>query len=412
MKKCITLLKQYLTNLNDNFNRDEKLVLLLVSSIFLPYVLTYLIVIGIGLYFIIKPNLFKQLKALNGSFILFALIIYASLISFLNDNYFGLLTSAGMLFIFLTFTYYRSIITRELFEKALEVMIFMSIISAFFALGEHLYYVISFDNLTNIFSVQNKPEYRIKVFYLNTNYYALIILYVQTFITYKLFKNNLNRSYYLFAFFINCVALYFTGSRVALVVLFILLIFMFIMNQRIKYLKIASGFILVILVATLAKLPIIPRLLEQGLDLGRRGDIYKTALIMLEDNYLLGRGPNTYTNFFHQYLDEFARRYGDDNLHGLGIATAHSHSMFLEVPLSYGIVGVILLIVYFFKQLKFLFKQLKIKENYQITVLIIAAYLITLLTNIIDFPLFWIQTGLLFFIIISSTEIFKKKTNL
>ncbi len=411
MKKNITLLKQYFTNLNTSFNRDEKLVLLLVSSIFLPYILTYLIVIGISLYFLIKPKLFNQLKTLNGSLILLILVIYAAIISYLNQNHLGLLTSIGMLFIFLAFTFYRSIITRPLFEKAIELMIFMSILSVIFALLQHTYYVISFENFTNFFLVHNKPEYRVKVFYLNANYYALIILYVQTFCIYKLLKTNLHKKYYLSAFFINCIALYFTGSRVALVCLLIVLLFMFFMNKRTKYLKIAGGFILVVVIASLAKIPVIPRLIERGFDLGRRSDIYKTAQIMLEDNFVFGRGPSTYTNFFYQYLDDFSSKYGEDKLHGLGVATQHSHSMFLEIPLSYGIIGVMLLLAYFIKQLTTLFKYMKIKENFQIGVLILSAFLITLLTNIIDFPIFWIQTGLLFFIIISSIEIFKKETN-
>lgn len=412
MKKLMNYLNQYLNNINTSFNIDEKLVLLLVISIFLPYFITYIIVIGISLYFLIKPKFFNQLLILDGSIFLFILVLFAATISYLNQNYLGLLTSLGMLFIFLAFTFYRSIINRKLFEKAIEIMIFMSIISAIFALFEHTYYVISFENFNNFLFINDKPEYRVKSFFFNSNYYALIILYVQIFCIYKLIKSYENKRYYLIVFIINLIALYFTGSRSAWLILGITIIIIFVFHKKYNYLKIASGFLITGIVATFLKIPIIPRLMDQGFDLGRRADIYNTALIMLSDNYITGKGPSTYASFYYQYADEFIKKFGEESLKGLGLGSQHSHSMFLEIPLSYGIIGIILLFSYFIKIITYLLKALKIKQNFNIVILVISIIIITLLANILDYSIFWIQTGLLFFIIVSSIQIFIKEESL
>lgn len=412
MKESFLIIKKYIKNINDNFNLDQKLALLLVASIFLPYFFTYLFIIGISLYFLIKPKFFQQLFMLDGSLFLFFLVVYSAIISYFNQNYLGMLTSLGMFFIFLSFTFYRSIINRQLFEKVVEVVIFMSIISAIFALLQHTYYAISFDNLNNFLFINDKPEYRVKSFFFNSNYYALIILYVQVFSVYKLLKSHENKKYYLMVFMINLIALYFTGSRTAWLVLAFIVLFIFIFHKKYKYIKIVSGFLIAGIGAALLNIPIVPRLMEQGLNLGRRVDIYNTALIMLKDNYITGKGPSTYASFYYQYADEFSKKYGEEKFQGLGLGSQHSHSMFLEIPLSYGIIGIILLLGYFYKIFKHLFKAIKIKENFNIVILLLATILATLLSNILDYSIFWIQTGLLFFIIISSVQIFINESNI
>lgn len=407
----MSILKSFFYDFKHVFTIDEKLIVLLAASIFLPFAVTTVMVVAIGFYVLVKSDFRSNIKSAHKSKVLLIFAVYLLVISMISGNWLGALLSVGIFFLFVVVIYYRKYIHKNLFEIMIDVMIVMSLICVVYAIGEQFHYASTVKGMDGFFDIQNKPQYRVQVFFFNANYYAMMILFVEAFCIYKFMTISTmkKRCYYVGAGLMNLFALYLTGGRIAWLCLAVAILVMLVVNKWYKTFALAMVGVAGAVGMLALKPNLIPRLAEKGLDLGRRSKIYETAILMIKDNGIFGQGPLTYYYRNADYLPKYIEIYGKKGLGKLGIKSQHAHTMFLEPLVSFGVVGTIIFLIYFGSQLKRTIRLITRKIDTALAALILGFVVITLTFSIIDFPIFWIQTGLLFLLVLGSSDIYKKE---
>lgn len=389
---------------------DDKLIVILAMSLFLPYVITILTFVLIGSYVLVKSDFKSNLQVIKGAYILCAFAIYLMVVSVVVKNYLGLTVSVGMLFMFIVIIYYRKYIHQDLFEIILDVMIVMSLVSVVYAVFEQFYYMQTLSSMHGFFDIQNKPQYRVHTFFSNANYYAMMITFVEAILVYKFMKLKQFklRMYYVVAGLLNLFALFLTGGRIAWLCLAIGILVMLVVSRWYKTLFAVLGTISISGFILSRKPGLIPRLAAKGLSLERREYIYQTAQMMIRDTWLFGRGPLAYYHNYHNYYAEYVAKYGDKHLPKLGISAPHAHSILFEPLISFGLIGSIMFFGYIGLQVQCAYRLIRRKVDILLASLIFGFISITLSFSIIDFPIYWVQTAGLFFIILGSSNMYKK----
>lgn len=405
------LLKSFFYDFKNVFTIDDKLIVILAAALFLPFPLTIAVVIGIGIYVLVKSDFRANLRSVKRSYILLIFGIYLLLVSLISGNYLGAVLSVGMLFLFIVVIYYRKYIHKELFEIMLDVMIIVSLLSVVAAVIEQFYYLFTVDKMTGFFDIQNQPQYRVHTFFFNANYYAMMIVFVEVFCVYKFMKiaKLQKRVLYFLAGCCNLFALYLTGGRIAWLCMALAILVMIICNRWYKTFIVACAGIVGGISVLALKPGLIPRLAEKGLELGRRGRIYETAMMMIQDTWLFGRGPLSYYYLHPSYYDAYVAKYGSDHLNKLGISAPHSHSIFLEPFVSFGVIGSLLIGWYLCSQLKRIIRLFTRKADIALASLLLGVIVVAITFCIIDFPIFWIQTGGLFLLMLGSVDLYKNE---
>ena len=199
--------------------------------------------------------------------------------------------------------------------------------------------------------------------------------------------------FYGFTILMNLFALYLTGCRTAWVPFIITIPFMFFMNHCYKYFTFSVASVGGALGILLLKPELFQRvtLLQ---DFMKRSNIWITAVKGIKAHPLLGEGPLTYNHIYKMYN---------------GHATQHAHSVYLDPILSHGIIGVLIFGVYIGSNLKEVYKIIKNKMDIKLSSLIVCFILSVLIHGLLDYTVYWIQTGLLFLLVLSSSSIYFNK---
>lgn len=405
-------IKSFIYEFKNIYTEEDRIITILFASIFLPWQITIISLIGCFIYVLIRFDVHEFITKVAGSKVLIGFSIYLLAVSLFNQNWLGALLSVGMFILFGMVLFFRRYIHKNLWEQIIDIAIVLSVVSVIYAIGEQFYYMSLFEDMS-FFYIQNKPQYRVHTFYFNANYYAMMILFIECMCIYKFFnmKEIKWHLYYTMMGILNLFALYLTGGRIAWLCLALAVFIMLLLNKWYKLFGVAfTGAIAAI--ATLALKPnLLPRLASQGLKIGRRTKIWDTALLIIKDSALFGRGPLTYYNVYESYTAEYIKVYGLKSLkqYKLGISSQHAHSMFLEPIVSFGIVGTIIICVYLGIQIKYFFRMIKRNIDSKLSALIAGIYACTIAFCIIDFPVFWVQTGMCFLFMISAFEMYKKE---
>lgn len=386
---------------------DNKLVLLSIIALFLPYSFSFAYLIFLAIYIIVRnQNLIvtSMVKKTPGYIFLLIAVVYLTINSLFHLNWLGVANSLGAALILFIYLFYRSIITKELFSHLINLILIVSIFVAIYSLFEQLYYLRVSDELSYYLDISNKPYLRVHAFFFNANFYALILIFIIILSVYKNLETG-SRVYYLIGF-LNLFILYLTGSRFAWLALGISLIVMAIMVKKLRLLIITLIISVLLVILLFYDIPIIPRIAKDGITLERRSLIYQAAWLMAKDNWLFGVGPLGYQHEWPSYIDSFKEVYGVNNLKNNGISAPHAHNLFLESLVSYGMITIILFILYFIN----IFKELRIVRKKHgrtnIYTLIITFIVATLLSDILDLPIIWVQTSMIFLYIIGASAVY------
>jgi hypothetical protein len=405
------MVKNLLLNFKTKYTLDDKLLFIMVISLMLPYVLSLVVISGIAFYVIIKKNIKKLTHRMRSSYFLFAFAFYLIINSVINANWVGLTTSIVMLLIFINVIYYRNFIHKKLFENIIDAIIVLSIVAAIYSFLEQMYYVNTVTSIINYFGIYNDPKYRVSSFFLNANYYAMMILLVEACCIYKLLTNKKNAKWYIFAIIFNIFPLYLTGSRMAWVCIVLTWLIMFIGARKYFALFITIIFTLIICICLYFRIPIIPRFMEIDIFDDRRIQIYENTFLMIKDNWLFGKGPFTYLLDNHLYINEFIATYGKTAMPNspLGLSAWHAHSALLDPIISYGLIGCLLLWTYLYANFRRIFYVLSNRLDRALATLLVGVLVAVISANILDYSIFWLQTGTLFLIILGSFDIYRKQ---
>ncbi len=408
-------IKSFIYEFKNTYTRDDQIITILFSSLFLPFQMSGLLFCLGFIYIVWKGHIKAIIKKVKGSKVIIVLALYLFVVSIVSQNWLGAGLSVLLLIYFICILHYRFYVHRKLFEQVLDILVILSIVACVYAVIEQFYYMTLVEGMGYL-DIQNKPELRVHTFFMNANYYAMMLVFIENVCVYKFmkFKKISFRLYYTLIGVINLFALYLTGGRTAWLCLALSVLLMLIVSKWYKTLALATTAIGGSLFVLSLKPDLLPRLVTQGLDVARRTQIWNTAQLMIPDIFLFGRGPLAYMHLYPSYTQEYIDTYGLASYeeYKLGISAPHSHTILFEGLISFGLIGTILLAIYTICQLRCFIKIMAYKVDPIFCGLVMGVFMTTISFCIIDFPILWIQTGTFLFFILGTCDIFNNEVKL
>lgn len=376
----------------DGFTFDEYMIMIVVCSIFLPFYCSLMAIAGVLLYLFFEKRISSIIKQVPRARWAIVFCIVTGIAALVNGNYLGALCSVGLLLTAFFVFYYRTVINKRLFELLLDACCILSLFCFVWCIMEYMEIINRFNYSFEDLVILNSPKNRVNSTFFNANYYAMMIEFLVLICIYKMMQVKTMRRiiFYIITILCNLFALYLTGCRTAWIPFVVTIPFMFLINKRFGYFSMSIGALGAAGVALLLK----PEILQRTsifTDFGKRALIWKTAIKGIEAHPLLGEGPLTYYHIYAQYD---------------GHPTQHAHSVYLDPILSHGVIGVAIIAVYFFSNLRQVWLLFKRRIDLRLFSLIVACILTVLLHGILDYTVYWVQTGILFLLMVSSSSIY------
>lgn len=366
---------------------DRNIVMLSAVSVFLPYVLSAIVLISLALYIIFDKHKRSLLFIHKNSSVLLPFFFITLIVPLLYQNWLGVVTGIGIILAFVLGLYFRSVMTSELFEKILHLICIMSITALSCAVTENLYH---------IFLNQGDDVNRVSAMFYYPNYYGTIISIVIIICAYKVLTNQGQRNFYILVAAANVIGIYLCKSMFVWVEVFLGVAVLFVLLKKHRLLAIwlfcAAFAIFSIFVLDLN---IIPRLSEMEVTAMLRLKIWDTAIRAVKASPLVGHGFMSYLFLFDQYY------------HGRVIP--HAHNILLELLMDIGVLGTAMLLIYFISFYRDVFRVCFKEKKTGITSIIIAVSAAAFVHGFADITLMWIQTLPLFFLILSGMGASEKK---
>lgn len=358
---------------------DSNIVAFTAVSLFLPYILTALILFFLSLYIIANKRTRSLIFIHNGTQALKLFFIYASAVAFMYRNWMGLAATAALILGLILGLFIRSVMTGELFERILTLICYMSITSTGFAVLEALFNYI----------YDGKINRRVSAVFFHPNYFGAVVATVIIICVYKILTAKDTRANYFFIAGLNLISLYLSMSMFAWVEVFvgILILLAALHKYRLLAIWVMTAAIGAFLIFGL-NLQLLPRLSDVDVTLRMRQQIWEQAINTIKEDPLLGHGLMSYGFLFGVIYH--------------GKLVPHAHNILIDMLLNFGIEGSLLLVYYFARYYYDLVKQwlCNKKENENFS-LIFAVSVAVLIHGMTDMTLLWIQTLPLFLIILA-----------
>lgn len=383
----------------DGYDFEEYLIMAAVCSIFLPFFCSLIVITCILSYLLLKGRLLSIIKEYPKSYYVIGFCILTGAVSIFYKNYLGAVCSIGILLVFLFILFYRTKVTTRLFELIVDASCIISLFCFVWALMEYysIVKILDFDFFT--FEVVDNPIYRVNSTFFNANYYAMMIEFLILMCVYKMMNVKSTRRvvFYLITITCNLLGLYLSGCRTAWLAFLVTIPMMFLLNNHKKFFIGTISIFVVGAVALIIDPQLFPRFDSLISYFGVRTDIWNVAIQGIMDHPLLGQGPLTY---FHSF-----KHYG-------GHPTEHAHSVYLDPFLSFGIIGVALLVPYFYQNGKEIWRLYKRKIDIRLFSLVLAFLLTVLIHGIMDYTIFWVQTAQIFLLVLSAPSMYFNKRHM
>jgi O-antigen ligase len=347
-------------------------------SIFLPYVLTGIVLAFLSVYIIIKKDTRQRIFVHNGSNTLKLLFAYILVIPFIYKNWIGLAVGVGIILAIILGLFMRSVMTSRLYEKILTLICVLSLTSAGYAMIERLVNIIS----------DSRHSHRIAAVFSHPNYFGTIIGTVIIICAYKILTNQEHKWFYFVVAFINVISMYLCKSMFVWVEVFLGIVVLLVILK--KHVLLALWFGAAVLGSFLIfvlDFNIIPRLSDVEVTVRLRGQIWRLAMEQIKASPLFGHG---FMSFYYLFNSTYRNR-----------RIPHSHNIYLDMLLNFGVVGTGLFLWFIIKYYVILIKDRMKENNIMITALIVAVVVAALAHGATDLTLLWIQTFPLLMIILS-----------
>lgn len=382
----------------DVFTRDEKIIILVVASLYLHYVIS-IAVLGASILYLLKERRIKEivLEVPRSKFVLVFCLI-TTLIALLYKNWLGAACGVGILFLFIFIFYYRTIATKRMFEMMLEVAIVVSMFCVGFAIVEYAFICNRIGHSVTELFIANSPKNRVHVGFFNANYYAMMIEFTVLMIFYKgmQWKSWKATIWYTICAFANLFALLLTGCRTAWVPFVISVPILILCCHMVKLFAVSIVGIGGVASYVLLNPTLMKRAAFISEDFAKRERIWTTAMKGIQAHPLFGQGPLTYYQIYPLYD---------------GHPTQHAHNVFLDPILSHGVICVLIIAIYFGRNLKEIVRLATKKIDLAMFGLIVAFIITVLVHGLLDYTVYWVQTGALFLILFSSSSIYFRKNS-
>ncbi len=322
-------------------------------------------------YLTIKKRLKNVVSSIPGINYLWALCVLGIVAALKNGNDIGAMFAVFLAAFFLIGAFVRSVMTRRLFDKIIET----SCAASIFAFAVALVQFVAFEGFND----------RTCSVFINANYYAAVIEIVVVFAVYKLIRaeSRTQKNFYSFVIALNAVGLYFSGCRTAVFALFASISLMLLLYRRYK--AMAIFFVSCILFAAIiVSVPeLLPRMANLGSDMDTRISIWHRAIQNILKNPLLGEGALAFAGY-HFMIGK--------------LTIVHTHNIYLEIILSFGIVGTAFILIYLKKNLLPIWAMRKDNNDRDRFVLALGLLVSIALHGTVDATIFSVQTGVLLFL--------------
>jgi len=353
------------------------------AAIFMPYILSTIALVFLAIYLLVNKQSRQMIFINKGSNLLKIFLAYSIIVPIVFHNWAGLCTAIIIVLAAVLGLYIRNIMTKALFEKLMTLMCTFSLTSAGYAIVEKI-----------VNSIEQGSS-RVSAVFFYPNYFGTVVGIVIIICAYKVLTKQNNIWFYYMVAFTNLISMYLCKSMFVWVEVFVGVAVLMIVLKRHRLLSIwlivaaVGGFLVLFLGVN-----IIPRLNDVEVTVRLRQQIWNEAITAISQSPWIGHG-------YYSYMQLFDSSY-------LNQVIPHSHSLYIDTVLNFGVIGTVLLICYFGNLYKSIFRICFKEKNPMITSLILAVTAAALVHGITDITLLWVQTMPLFLLILSGLGAFEK----
>ena len=375
----------------DGFQFEEYLLIFTATTIFLPFFFSLGAIVVVLLYLLYKGRLLPIVKQYPKAKYPLIFCVLTFCVSLYYGNNLGAICSVGILVVFLFLLFYRSIVTKRLFELIVDASCIASLFCFAYALLEYGSIIESLNYPG--FTIEDDPLYRVNSTFFNANYYAMMIEFLILMCIYKMMNARTKRRviFYILTIACNLMGLYLSGCRTAWIPFVITVPLMFLLNNHKRFFAATVAIMFIAVIALVIDPNLFPRADSFGIYLDTRIEIWQVAIQGIKDYPLFGQGPLTYMLTCETYQ---------------GPLTQHAHSVYLDPFLSFGISGVLLLGIYFYQQGKEIWHLYSQKIDVRLFSLILAFIVTVFVHGILDYTIFWVQTAQIFLLVLTAASIY------
>ncbi len=347
-------------------------------SVFLPYILTAIVLTFLSVYIIANKYTRQLIFVHRGSGVLKLFFGYILMIPLIYRNWMGVVVGIAMILAVVLGLFIRSVMTKELYERTLHMICAVSLTSTGYALIEFIMNAL----------LDGRHSHRIASVFSHPNYFGTITGMVLIICAYKLLTGQENKWFYYIVGIANVVSMYLCKSMFVWIEVFVGVTVLLIVFKKYRLLTLwLSAAALGAVCIFLLNLHIIPRLSDANDTLNIRLQIWELAVRQIKANPWFGHGFMSFSYLFHAAYQ--------------GNLIPHSHSIYLDMLLNFGIVGTLMFLWFLGRYYLSLLKSRFEDKNIVITGLILAVTAAALVHGATDLTLLWIQTFPLFLLILS-----------
>ena len=378
----------------EGLTKEQLLLFVVAISAMFPYALTYTVLCLFAVHLVYTKNIRSLFKKKTTALYFLGLICTSFIASMVFANFEGLLFTIAILVFILYACYYCKYGNMDITRLILLSVCILSVVAMLYALVVHISNALEYGY--SIFTVPDKVALRAKSFFSNPNYYATMIEFVVLIAMYFIITNKdvKSRCFFVGIIIVNILALYLTACRTAWGTFAFSIPILAIFSGEKKLRRFILALCLVAVVAVIIRPSIIPRMDSIGRYFNGRVEIWQSSISYIKHSVLFGQGPFSYLMNYNTYG---------------GAHAVHSHSLYLEMLLSFGLIPTSLIGCYVVNLIKNLFKIWKSSENRPMIALIYATIISALSHGVFDFTLFWGQTALVFIVILGMKHFISRR---
>lgn len=384
--------------LKTHFTHHQRYIIVAVFSMFLPFYMCGGILIFLTLRLLWKGEIQKAYRQIPKSRFIIYFSLLSAIVSLFYQNYYGFVCSIGILVILSFVLYYRIHIDSRLFEYITNCIIVLSIFAALYGLIEYIGILNSYNIDQFEIMIFNRPQDRINSVFFNANYYAMMIEFFVCLTFYKILKiKDIKLEWKKFIYYVaviglNLFVLLLTACRTAWPALAGGILIMLIVDKHHKTCACILALVIVACIYFLLNPSKFPRVDNIVAYFMTRAGIWEVAIQNIITHPLFGEGPMTYMHIYPLYH---------------GHPTEHAHSIYLDPLLCFGIVGLLTIAPYIYSNIQRLYRLWKLKVDKTLVALIVSFTVMIFIHGILDYTIFFVQTGFLYLLIASSFDVHK-----
>lgn len=384
--------------LKTHFTHHQRYIIVAVFSMFLPFYMCGGILIFLTLRLLWKGEIQEAYRQIPKSRFIIYFSLLSAIVSLFYQNYYGFVCSIGILVILSFVLYYRIHIDSRLFEYITNCIIVLSIFAALYGLIEYIGILNSYNIDQFEIMIFNRPQDRINSVFFNANYYAMMIEFFVCLTFYKILKiKDIKLEWKQFIYYVaviglNLFVLLLTACRTAWPALAGGILIMLIVDKHHKTCACILALVIVACIYFLLNPSKFPRVDNIVAYFMTRAGIWEVAIQNIITHPLFGEGPMTYMHIYPLYH---------------GHPTEHAHSIYLDPLLCFGIVGLLTIAPYIYSNIQRLYRLWKLKVDKTLVALIVSFTVMIFIHGILDYTIFFVQTGFLYLLIASSFDVHK-----